>query len=440
MRKSFIVILVITAVLRFNISASSAFRYGCSEGEGLFPFSVPACDPRFSDPSSVPAYLPLLSGAFFRGSYSRPYMIEGLHSCQATAGLSNRLLGGGILWNRFGINEYMEDRLFLYSGLRITDWLYTGIRAHADRFAISVGDFSSTHTVYDGDAMILLRPFPSLSIACRQDNIHSLIRKNRRDILFPDTSFGAVFSPEPGISCGWNYFHNADGGINAWHVRATILPSFSVSTGYARETSTYAASAIILIKNISVTYGFDYHAYLGVTHRIGVVFNTDTVPFESIVMHRNESKEVIHIDITTCTSSDLMRIPSLTEEHAERIIKYRDKISPVTEKALYQLGLSKTEVNDVLINCEGIIEEETPEAKDEHHQFTPKKKRPYTAKTAQTKSLFIRFVEGGIPPSSALKITDAVVGKSGKDAANIIDSMDDVTAADKTKAKTICGK
>lgn len=434
----FILILAFTFILHQH--AESAFRYGFSEGEGLFPFSTPACDLRFVDPSSVPAYAPLCEGLFLRTSYSRPYMIEGLNSCGVSGGYASSRIGGGFMWNRFGIDQYLEDRVALFSGLRITDQLFIGGRIHADRFAISVEDYSSQNTVYDADSMILLKPVPSLSIAYRQDNIHAAMNRKRRDILYPDSSFGVVFSPEPGISCGWNYLHNYDGGINSWHVRATILPSFSVSSGYARETSTYAVNAVLLVKNITVTYGFNYHAYLGMTHRIGIVLSSAPIPFEPIVMYRKKSAEEITIDITSCSPDDLMRLSPITEEHAERIVKYRDKIAPVTERALYQLGLSKTEINEVMIHCTGIvIEKESDQEEKPQWKSFRKNNDTHYKKKAQIKSLFIRLVDGGLPPATAIKIADAVGDKTGKDAISCIDALPDIPAENRKKAKEICG-
>ena len=433
-------ILIMTLPFVLHRSAESAFRYGFSEGEGIFPYSAPACDPRFVDPSSVPAYAPLTGGLFLKTSYTRPYMIEGLHSCGVSGGYASSRIGGGFMWNRFGIDQYMEDRIAVFSGLRITDQLLIGGRIHADRFAVSVGDYSSRNTVYDADAMILLKPLPSVSIAYRQDNIHALTNRRRRDILYPDSSFGVVISPEPGISCGWNYLHNHDSGINSLHVRATILPSFSVSSGYARETSTYAVCANLLVKNITVTYGFNYHAYLGMTHRVGIVLSSAPVPFEPIVMYRKKITEEITIDITSCSPDDIMRLSSITEDHAERIVKYRDKIAPVTERALYQLGLSKTEISEILTHCTGIVvEKNTDKEEQPKWQSFRKNHDTHYKKKAQTKSLFIRLVDAGIPPATAIKIADTVGDKTGKDAISRIDALLEIPSEERKKAKAICG-
>ncbi|HNX58849.1 MAG TPA: hypothetical protein PKK43_07105, partial [Spirochaetota bacterium] len=108
---------------------------------------------------------------------------------------------------------------------------------------------------------------------------------------------------------------------------------------------------------------------------------------------------------------------------------------------LYQLGLSKTEITEVLTHCTGIVVEKNTEKDDEQTQWKSSKNRNDThyKKKAQIKSLFIRLVDGGLPPATAIKIADAVGDKTGKDAIAIIDALHEVHPEDRKKAKAICG-
>ncbi|HEY1406269.1 MAG TPA: hypothetical protein VF857_06655 [Spirochaetota bacterium] len=442
MKRSAVMKISITLFLLIQIfhrNASAAFSYGSNEGEGLFPFPTPACEEKHADPSSVPAYAPLQRGAYFRCSYLRPYGIEALNSWGSSAGFGNGSVGAGLFWNHFGFASYTEDRIFLYGGLCLPGGVLLGSRIHADRFRIAIDDYSSTHTVYDGDAMLLLHPFPALSIACRQDNIAAIFRKKNRDILYPESSFGVLVSPARGISCGWNYLHTSFGGVNAWNMRATILSSFSVSAGYARETSTYALNANLLFRKMTITYGFNYHAYLGATHHVVLTFNTESIQYDPIVMHRERVPEDYVINIATCGVDDLERISKMTDDHAERIVRYRDLIGPVTEKVLYQLGLSKGEVDELESHSTGIADDESVE-KEEKKKYIPTVRNYKPSHKAQVKSLFIRLVEGGISPVAALKIADAVGGKNGTEAARIIDTIESISKNEKDKAKALCAK
>jgi hypothetical protein len=286
--------------------------------------------------------------------------------------------------------------------------------------------------------MISLSPFSQMTLAYRQDNIVSIFRRNRRDLLYPESSFGAHIIPSRGMSFNWNYLHTSYGGINSWSVRVNLLPSFSVAAGYSRETAIYALGATILTGRSMISYSFNYHAYLGATHRIAVNFAMSQERFEPFVMKRSKTEEHFTVNIQTCTARDLSRIPLLTEEHAERIIRYREIIGPVTEKTFTQLGISKAEIEEIHDHCEGItVEDDNPA--DEKPE---RKRKSYSGKYTGTraKTYFIRFVEAGISPGAAIKLADAVSGKSGGEIVRAIDSLSEISGEDKRKAKAVCGQ
>jgi hypothetical protein len=418
---------------------AGTFSYNPAEGEGLFPYATTAADKSSVYAAVNPHCLPGARGVELFSVFARPYGMETLNTFCGGGSYSGNGFGIGGVFSYFGTESYSEERFIASCGYAPLREISFGMRGHADRLAIKGSGLSYSYMLYDGDMMFSVMPFSSMMIALRQDNVGSLFNKEGRDLLSPETSLGAWFSPYKGISCSWNYLRTSNGGVNSFAMRMNIIPEFSVAAGYSRETTTYALSASVRSKGITVTYGLDYHAYLGATHKIGVSYSPEAPLYESISSKGAAgSDDDFTIDIETCTADELLRIKKLTDEHAQRIIRYREIIGPVTGKALKQLGLSRAEIEQLKVHLINLAEEEIS-VKETKPEWKPLQ-RKYPQRKTETKSVFIRLVEGGVAPAAALRIADAVAGKSKADAGRIIDSLANITADDRRRAKDICAR
>src|SRR3990172_122768 len=61
-----------------------------------------------------------------------------------------------------------------------------------------------------------------------------------------------------------------------------------------------------------------------------------------------EFRDINKIDINACTIDELMQIPEINELMAGRIVKYRERVGPVTKDALIQIGLEEREIRHLM--------------------------------------------------------------------------------------------
>jgi hypothetical protein len=414
--------------------------YDAAPPSQLFPYPVAVVSIQKETLLCLPAYCGLLKGWALSASYSRPYGIDNLQADWTRCGFGDGQKGFSAGYERFGIPEYHEDR-FSVSGGTVWKVLSVGTEAFYKKFSI-LNEISSAYALADCNVHAVINPLPFFTMGIRQDSVYSLFVKERQDILWPTTALGVGGSPMKGVFLSWNYTRTYYGAVNSFACSVHLIPHLSVSAGYSRETTVYALSTSVVVKNIIVSYGMNYHAFLGTSHKVGVSLSTDSNLFDPVnTVDKKIDPEIdndVMIDLEECTLDDLLMIRTLDAVHAERIIRYREIFGPVTEKSLTQMGCDKKEIDAVIKHSTGLAEEDHSEKKsrtdtDAHNKVKPKNQQI-------KKALFIRLVEGGIPAQKALHISDSAMKSSIKEVLLKIDAMKELTEDEKKKAKKICGE
>ena len=437
-------ILLVSTVICLRAVAVSA--YDPAPPGQLFPFPSAVMPVNRDTVLCSPGLTGEINGGIFSASYARPYGIEGLDADYLRSGFGGNGLGVSAGVERFGIDAYREDRASVSAGYARQTFSF-GAEGFAKRYTLST-EIRNRYTMYDANVHGIVSPLPFFRLGVRQDCIESIFDRERRDILWPGTSLGIGGAPMRGVFIAWNYYRSDLGGINSYSVTVNLLPRLSLSAGYAREISSYSLSSSLVVKNIVISYGLSYHAYLGATHRAGFSIATGSALFDPVNTPDRridpDIDEGVTVDIENCTADELRAISGLEDTHAERIVKWREIMGPVTEKALAQIGCSRKEIDVVIAHSTGLSEEEEKDS-DGGKDFSGKKnwkapaKKSFVKKTSK-KALFIRLVEAGIPAAKALRISDVAMAKSVRDAAAFIESSKDLTPEEKKKARVVCAQ
>lgn len=392
----------------------SSFDYKENSPHSLFPYNVAASDNSHPGYLYNPAYLPLWPLAYINIDYARPYMMEEMNSGNTRTGYGFDNFGIQAGWSRFGIREYSEDIIETNAGYMPFEFISFGAGASYYHIYINTKDISYKYGTADYRFSLLIMPFNWLNISCLQENLYAL-REKKKDLLYPDRSFGISLKPADGISLVWNINKSYYGYINSFSVTANLLPALSLKGGYSRETSSYSASVNILYEYLSVSYGLSYHSYLGATHRIGISVTERPLPFQQVNYNNKlykkslpPKKEKIHIN--ECTLEELTGTGIVKEEIAERIIKYREVIGPIGEKGLIQIGLTNEEVNKLKYYIKGLVRETN--ATDAEEKKSKQKKYVKKIDNETKKLLFRKLLELDISATTALHIAELASLKS----------------------------
>jgi hypothetical protein len=430
----------IFCIIPVLVLSVKAYAYDPVPPAQLFPFPVAVTSVQKDTILCSPAYSGLLKGWALSASYSRPYGIDELQADWTRCGFGNGEKGFSAGWERFGIPEYHEDRVSVSGGM-VYNVFSVGAEAFYKQYTTS-GDIDAQYSLADCNIHAVITPLPFFTMGIRQDSAYSLFAKERQDILWPSTALGVGGSPMKGVFISWNYIRTYYGAVNAFACSVHLVPQLSVSAGYSRETTTYALSTSVVVKNILVSYGMNYHTYLGTSHKVGVTLSTESNLFDPVhAVDKKINPEIdddVMVDLEECTIDDLLLIRALEAIHAERILRYREIFGPVTEKALSQMGCTKKEIDAVKKHSTGLAEEDHQETKSRYDKKAPYKAKP--KKQQIKKALFIRLVEGGIPAQKALYISDSALKSSVKEVLTKIDAMKDLSEDEKKKAKKICGE
>lgn len=387
----------------------SSFDYKENSPHSMFSYNVAATDNIYPGYLHNPAYMPLWNTAYLSIDYSRPYMMQEINAGNIRAGWGYADFGLQAGWSRFGIREYSEDIIEINSGYKVFEFMSFGAGASCYHIYINTDEISYKYGTADYRLSLLLMPFDWMDIAYLQENLYALL-EDENDLLYPEKSFGISLKPAPGVSLVWNINKSYYGYINSFSATANLLPFISLKGGYSRETSSYSASVNILYDHLSVSYGLSYHSYLGATHRIGVSVAERPVLFQQVSyknkIERKNTPEKKKININECSYEELAASGLFTGEIAERIIKYRSIIGPVTEKGLIQIGLTDEELKKLRNYIEEPAEEPASEMKTAHIKYRKK----YTNETK--KLLFSRLLELDISATDALHIAEIMSVKN----------------------------
>lgn len=422
------------------VSVLGAFTYRPDGGAGLFPYDA-AVSPREPFVNLMnPSSLPFQQGPFLSTRAENPYGIRGLASFYGMAGYSAHGAGVSAAWTRFGTPEYAEDRVFLSAG-KSAGPFSIGVRTHADRVRLSLCGFSQTRTAMDADGSIRIDPLTFLSLGVVQQNVYACFCRTQRDVLYPETTLGAALFPARGIALSWNYSRTYCGGVSSLSCSVAVLPQLRIGAGCSRETQRYALQSELLLNGFLVSYTFSYHPSLGVTHSAGVAWSPDDAAYSAVdsscqAYPASESERKVIVDISNCSAEALAEASGISDEMAQRIIRSRELFGSVSEKTLYQMGLSPAERSLVMGHAEGIISE-----REEKENALAKKEQEWerrkNAPKRKAKDVFLRLVDAGIPPPKALKAAQ-IAKRSGGSFAQEISRSEDFSADEKRRIVAAC--
>jgi hypothetical protein len=379
-----------------------AFEYRTGSPDSLFPLQSAIHDYTTPVVMMTPALLPFADGLLLNSSAGRPYSEEILSTAGTAIQYGSDGYGVQTSWDTFGSDFYREHIFSLKAGYSIFSFLHTGISENLYILKITADELSLERKEADTDLAVLLTPFPWLNAAFIQTGIATLISKENEDIIYPERSAGILIKPGSGFSLSWNITDTVADRANIFSAAINPVSFFSVKGGYCRENSSFAASFGILAQKFFVSYGLRYHPYLGYTHSVGITYTPDpqieTLNYGKPLFSSAEKK----INIKTAGLDDLKNINGLSEKSAERIISFREKIGPVTEKSLMQIGLTGEEIGVFEDNVYGL--ERASRNKEGSKDYKKFRKRP--PRNERIKLKFRKLIDRGIPAFTAITYSE----------------------------------
>lgn len=432
----------ITLIIFIAKGLMTSFEYRENNPTALFPY-YHAVDDWSSGNVSNPAYLPFLKHSYIATTYSQPYAMGDINASSMRLGHGMGRTGYQASWSRFGIDEYREDILEANIGYNPGGYLLAGMGITGYRLCVKTENYSFSHSLLDLRASLILIPFQWLSLGFYQENINSLIDEQRADILYPGSSFGILLKPVQGISLLWNSNRMYYGYVNSFSISINLLQSLNLRTGYSRETSTYAASFMFIYRMITVSYGLRHHSFLGSTHCLGVSLSTGALSLERIAYRTRlpawrSSDRIKKIDINACSLDDLKRIPSLSDVIAQRIIKYRSVIGPVSRKTLLQVGMSSKEARSLQRYVSGFASDSVEKQYLQTGRSQRGRKKYRRVPLKKRRELFRRLIESGIRASTALSICEHAGKVSKTSLVHFIDTLPEISSSTKRLIRKIC--
>ena len=424
-----------------------SFEYNETNPSMLFPYYIAASDDMPLGHLSNPAYLPLWETFYLNVDYTRPYWMEDLNSGNIRAGFGMDGFAAQAAWNRFGIKEYGEDVFTGSLGYMPCKFFSAGTGISYYHINFNTEEYTYTRGLADFNVSLLAMPLEWLNFSFTYLNLYSAFKKERDDLTFPGWSAGLSIKPAPGITFAWNTNKSYYDYINTFNVSTNLLPFLNLRAGYSRETSSFAASVIILYKNIIVSYGLSHHTYLGLTHKFGITLSGDPLILEQVNYNRSLFRKKLpaqekKININKCTEEEMLEASIFPDIIAERIIKYREIIGPIDRDALIKIGVTSADLKEIGYKLTGFID--TP---DESRTAQAGKKAVITARhykrfidLDERKTLFQKLLESGLSASESLMITDLARNKQKEDLLNSVQALPDIPQEKKRAITKICAE
>lgn len=438
----------ILIVIAAQICQPAAFTYRESAPQALFHYPVAVSDTSPLGNYSNPAYAALWRAAFCGIAYSKPYSIHELNAADARAGYARDGIAAQAAYHTFGIRHYTETICEGSIAYRPFQYLCAAMGVGHYRARIQTDELSHNETATGMTLSLLLMPCEWLHAGYIQNNPAGYTRSPSDEFLYPGWSAGIALRPLKGLFFTWNLTREYLGYINSFAVSAHLLPALSFRAGYSRETSSYAVACTTFIQHVAISYGIQYHGFLGATHSFSATVASRDLAFENLAYIKAPSRstaaqrETPPLDIALCTQEDLMTIPVVTEETAGRIIAYREMIGPITFKALVQIGLTEKEaeiMRDYVYN----LAPEPGERNPGHAGIrrTTKRAGKYPPVTIEKRrDLFQKLLRAGIPAATALHIADMARTRSKSEILKELDGMQGISPIQKkTIAETCAG-
>ncbi len=428
-----------TSLIYTLIIFISAFEYRGGEPASLFPFMTAA------EQWSIPGvFLNSLSVPDNRGltlSFygSRPYSESELHSYTSGVKYSSNDWGAQFLWHSFGTGFYRENSFTSGGGVRFFNILTAAGSLTAYRLNIDAGDFSYNSSMYDIDAGAGIKPVSWIYLSFMQNCIITAATGNQSNSLYPERSAGILLSPVRGFSMSWNVTDTAGGYINSF--TAEILPSsfLSIRGGYTPEDSRLAASVSVIIKSITASYSLSSHPYLGYTHSFGITWSYDSGAETAIQAARISIPSEKTININKASPDEIRNIPALSDRSASRIILYREKIGPLSERSLRQIGLDEEEISSVKNRCFGFTRNRSADGdEDQSVKHAKRGKKTYISFRERTRERFRKLVKEGIDASTAIRYSELPLSTGKNTLEEMLSSDRSLTEDQKDAVRRTC--
>jgi hypothetical protein len=418
------------------IICQGAFEYRTENPDALFPMMQAVYDYSYPAIMVNPAQLPLTGGFIFNSNGGRPYSEKELSSGGMAIQYGSGSYGLQISWNSFGADFYREHTFSLKAAYSIFAFLNIGVSENLYVLKIATDELSDDWKKYDTDVSFLFLPFSWLNFGFTQTGIASLINEKNNDMLYNESSMGVLFKPGKGFSIAWNNTDTAIERLNIFTVSINPVNFIALRAGYCKENSSFSTAMGILAKNLFISYGLRYHPFLGYSHSIGISYTIgsgiESLDYKKPLFSIEREK----ININTATLDDLKAISGLSDLSVERILLYREKLGPVTDKALLQIGLTSDEIKIIKANTYGIARSSS--SKDGESNFKKFVKTPPRQERIKTK--FQNLIKEGIPVSTAIKYSELSESADKKEFRAKLQSDDSLNSDQKKSIERICIK
>lgn len=420
----------------------SAFEYKGGEPASLFPFTIAAENYQIPGIYTNPLSIPVNEGLTISAYGSKPYLAKGLHSYTSGLKYSSGNYGAQFLWNSFGADFYSENRFTAGSGISVFNIISFGADVSAYKLKIDTDEESFSRTLYDTDIAAQLIPWRWLSLSVIQNCALTAFSDKNSMELYPEKSAGILLKPSGGFSISWNLTDTSADYINSFGADITPAKFLSLRGGYTPEDSRFAASVTFILNKLYISYSIASHPYLGYTHSFGITCSTDsdieTISYRKSMPEKPETK----ININSASDDEIKNIPELSSRSSGRIILYRIKAGPVTEKTLTQLGLDNDEIDSVKINCYGFARDQRKDKIDDEASYRNKKRKskPYIPRKELIRERFRKMIKAGIPAATAIRYSE-LPGTAGRtEIESILDEDPSLTYEQKDSVRKICAE
>ncbi len=415
--------------------AIGAFEHAGNEADLYFPVTQVA---QHRDQYIVPSCAAALPGRkvwYMHSYYTRPFGLCGLRSHTVTAGLRYHGAGIGAGWHRFGMEGYTEDTLSMGAGFAPARFISIGAELHYYMLRITTPEIKEDFSTRDTSISVKIVPFSRLSVIIEQKNLYTLASKENNGVLYPERYAGASVQLFDGCTLNAQVARDFFGYSTIWSVRGVLLPVLTCSAGYSPQLESYSAGFTFTWRQMQVNYSFTHHTYLGNTHAFGITMYTGDFKYTPIPPTRASARKKTpaparDLDIRHCTLQQLRSLAIVDDKYCRRIIAYRDTMGPVTEKALYQVGLSRDDISRVRAHLSGLGRGV--------NTGRGKKRPPRRISTARRKTLFRLLLGKGVPAHASLRISRLVQHATAGDLEKFLAAQSNLSPELKNEIRQLC--
>lgn len=427
------------AALIIALINTGAFEYRERSVSSLFPGAHSVIETENAGVISLPSVYGSYKGGYLSGSGSNPYGIEGLTSAFVRTGYGTGKIAAGISWYRFGIDEYAENTITVYSGFSPGKYLALGAAVNRYSQEIATDELDYETSLYDWEVSASINAGSWISLHLWQNNLHAFKDTEREDLIFPESGGGLRISPFPGMALGVHLRRTYFGLDHYFSASVNLLKNFTIRGGYYPELMTTSASFSVMFGKFTADYCIRFHPHLGGTHVFGITASTGKAKVTPLVYKnrfasRPRPPAIERTDINICSDDEIRNIRSLTALHAERIIKYREIFGVITLRALRQIGMNSEEIRSL----ERYITEIDPVEKRENFRRKTERVSPAEQRRRDMKSLFDRLIAEGISPLKSMAFTQAAFSSDETALDRKLNADRTLTYEEKQRIQSLC--